>query len=271
MVDKNIYRPDFYFNNYIVRYLFLILSLFFSISHASEYEHDYPNVNIIAPSDLAVPLSKIARNYSATNNIDIGIVYESTDFMVDDVLSGEPIDIIITGNDKWIEQLRKDEMLNKFSISTILSNKLAIASSYKFKIDESDQQSLLDQIYKKVIMVIASPEATTQGDSTKHALTELNRWNKFQSHVTRAPDPVIALNMLRDGNTAGIIYLTDARLHKDKINTLKILPYEYNYKASIVVNSNILEATKFLDHLKTHEAQNIFASYGFNTLYLTNR
>ncbi len=259
-------------NVFLLAVFFVVLTSF--AAHAAnhnETEEDDLNVEsvtILASTSMAVPITEISKNYSRLNNIDINTVYDASGELVNKIKEGDPADIIITPSKFYIDQMKEGGLLDPASIKIIAANNLSIVAAKEFKINKSDDiKNILEQIHNKTLMVIANPEDTSLGSYTKQSLEKLDLWKIFEGRVVPAPTATKVVDFVTKGQSAGIVYTTDAILYASQLQLLGQIPPSVhepvNYYAAIVIGANMDKSKKFMDYLNTAPAKNIFTAHGF--------
>ena len=83
--------------------ILIILLLISTSAQASQSR----TLTIFAESNVALPLTKIARQFSRAANVIVSINFTSADNLIYNIDNGEPADIFISGHNTWIEKLHQ--------------------------------------------------------------------------------------------------------------------------------------------------------------------
>jgi molybdate transport system substrate-binding protein len=106
---------------------------------------------------------------------------------------------------------------------------------------------------------------------TKQALDglstpERNLWQQMSKKVMRGASGKNTLYLIRRGNTAGIVYASDA-LNDDSLEVISLFDESLHepiiYQGAVVVGENMSYARDFMAFLQSDQAYRIFIKYGF--------
>lgn len=249
----------------------LLLLMPFTASAATEADNEdamnIESLTVLSSSSLTVPLTEISKQYSRDSNTDINVVYNASADLIKAIEEGDPGDIIITSSRAYFDKLKNEGLIDNTTVTTIAGNSLSVIAAKEMKLEPGDYKSVLQQIYNKTLMIISNPETTALGTVTREALQKLGLWQGFEKRVVLAPTSLKTVDLIIKGQSAGIVYTTDALLYAEKIDKLSELPansYEpITYYAAVVVSSNMDKARKFLKYLSSKPAKQILKQDGF--------
>jgi len=250
----------------------IILSIFFTPAYAVEDSEETMNiqsVTILAASSVTVPVTEIAKLYSRKSGIDVNTVYEDSDELLKRIEEGDPADIIVTPNKDLIEKMKAEGLVDASSIKIVAGNSLNIVASKKMVLEENpDIKNILQQIHNKALIIIADPSTTALGETSRESLQKLKMWPQFENRAVLAPTSSKAIDLIIKGESAGIVYATDAKLYADKINNFGAIPASMHkpvvYYVAIVVSDNMDHARETLKFFESKTAKNIFKTNGFD-------
>ena len=93
------------------------LAAFLLFSNAA-YAVDDPNqfgdeksITVLASSSMTLPLAEIAKLYARQNNIDVNTVYEATPELLEKIKAGDPADVVITPDIKYLDQMKEEGLI----------------------------------------------------------------------------------------------------------------------------------------------------------------
>ena len=259
-------------NKHFVIVLAIILSVAaWTNSYAIEDSEDTMNiesVTIMAASSLTVPVTEIAKVYSSQAVIDINTVYENSSELLHKIKDGDPADIIITPSKKYIDEMQQEGLIDGNSVKIIAANSLDIVAAKEMTVEkQADVKDTLTKLHNKTLLVMGDPTTTALGDTTREVLQKLKLWQDYDRFMVRAPTASKTIDLIIKGQSAGIVYATDAILYKDKINNLGHIPTSLhtpiNYYAAVVVSDNMQRARAALKFLSSSDAKQIFQNNGF--------
>ncbi len=252
----------------ILTFIFVLLCTPATAIEDSEDTMNIESVTILAASSLTVPVTEIAKLYSRDSRIDVNTVYEDSDELLTKIEEGDPADIIITPSKRLFEKMKAEGLLDNKSIKTIAANSLSIVASREMKLEKSpDIKNILQQIHNKQLLIIGDPSSTSLGEASRESLKKLGVWPEFENRSVLAPTSSKTVDLIIKGQSAGIIYATDAQLYADKINNLGAIPGSMHqpitYYAAIVVGDNMERAREALKFFDSTAAKNILKADGF--------
>jgi len=227
------------------------------------------SVTVLVSSSMTTPISEISRQYSREKAVDLNDVFEAPSELVAKIEDGDPADVIIVSDQKWLDKLQEQGLIEPSSRVKIAGNRLSLVTSKDFKLSEDSKQleQVLDFIHTRTLMVMGDPSLNTLGARTKEVLQNVKKWDKFKSFIVLAPTSAKTVDLLIKSQSAGIIYSTDAKLFKDKLHYVGDIPEKLHkpveYYAAVVLGNNMDEAQKFLLYLISKPAQDILKKAGF--------
>lgn len=239
-----------------------------SASQANPNVMNIDSVTILASSSVTVPITEISKLYSRTYNIDVNTVYNASGELLTDIKEGDPADIIITPSKFHLDEMKAEGLLDPSTITEIASNRLVLVASKHMQVEKAEHiEETLTNVRNKTLMIIGDPEMTSLGHATVDALKKMKLWLLFDKRVVPAATSTKAADYIIKGESAGIIYVSDAMLYKNDLNELGVIPPEMyepvKYYAAVVVSGNMVKARKYLTYLKSKPAQGILKDDGF--------
>lgn len=261
----------------MTRIIFAFGFLFFFLLPSIAFSTDdkYSSITVLASTSLTDVMAEIVRLYSAQENITVSITYESPEILAESIVSGETADIYISESREKFVDLQQRGLFDIYSVTKLAYNKLVLVIASNSELEKKLSKNaavdkLLLELKDKTILVISDPSNVALGAVTKSALEKLNIWPKIESSVIRAADSRNVLYLISKGGNAGIVYFTDAYANPE-VKIISELPGAADenekiiYQGAVVAGENMPPARKFLDFLKSKEAQNIFKKHGFIT------
>ncbi|MCM0650523.1 molybdate ABC transporter substrate-binding protein [Clostridium swellfunianum] len=209
--------------------------------------------------DKLIPMFK--QQYS---DIKIQTTYDSSGKLQTQIEEGAPIDIFMSAAMKQMTALDEKGLIVKDSIVQLLENKIVLIVSQK----NTKGISAFEDILKADKIAIGDPSSVPVGQYAKETLTNIKIWNEVIAKASLGTNVTEVLNWVAEGSAdAGIVYSTDAVSNK-KVKTVAEAPEgsvsKVIYPLGIVkATRNEVAAKKFVEFLKTDEANKVFESYGF--------
>ena len=202
-----------------------------------------------------------------TKNRKITYNFASSGTLTQQIKQGAPVDIFISANEKFMNELEEKQFLIPETRKNLLKNDIVLITPKKGNsANISNFQQLTSPNIKR--FSIGEPESVPAGRYAKQVLTSLKIYEQLKPKTVFAKDVRQVLAYVESGNVdAGIVYTTDAMLSKQvKIatNAPKNTHKPIVYPVAAVKRTRNPEASKeFMQFLFTSKATDIFKKYGF--------
>jgi molybdate transport system substrate-binding protein len=236
-----------------------------------------PTITVLAASSLTEPITEIARTYSRKNNITVATEFGSTADQANSIEDGESADVFISGHPYWISELKKMGLLDVYSLTNLVKNKLVLVVSSsgrlsKMPIPTTNLSDKITFLNNRSIMSMGDPETSDIGLYTKQSLVTLDEkkgtkiWSNFNSKTIKSPNSKYNLYLISHGETAGITYYSEA-YNNPEVQIIDTIDEKLHdpiiYQAAVVAGENMTNARSLLEFLQSAEAKLIFKKYGF--------
>ena len=253
---------------WLIILLFMLLPLQAAAKKYVAQPEDVDSITVLAPSSFSVPITELCRLYSLKTAQDVNAVYDSAAVNINNIEAGDPADIVIIPSRKFFAELNNKGLIEPATTTVIARDTLSIVASKQMNVASSyDAKIALNNVYNKTLMVIADEETDALGEYTVQALAKLGMWDKFRARVVIAPNSSSVVDLIIKGQSAGIVYTSDAKLYSQQLNTVAVIPSSMHkpieYLASVVVGKDMAKAKGFLAYLSSKEGKDIFRKYGF--------
>ena len=255
----------------------LIFILNLSSINAFAATKDLPQITILAASSTADPITELVQIYSRQNNIIVTASFDGTSELARKVEQGDQADILISAHPLWMSLLKQRGLIDVYSLTNLVKNKLVLVASSKSNISESVQKDKtfaeqINYLIGRKIMVMGDFDNSALGLYTKQAIlnTDANERTKLWAGLHKKVIPSITakhtLYLIAHGETAGIIYYSDAFNNKE-VKILSVIEDSLHepiiYQAAVVAGENMTIARDFLKFLQSDLAKQVFKKYGF--------
>ena len=214
----------------------------------------------MAASSLTNVFSDIAEMFEIANpEADIKLVFAGSGSLREQVLDGAHFDIIATANQDVMDALV--EAAEVTDPKVFARNVLALVSP----IDRQPPISSVNQLQESNLLVGVCIETVPCGALTLDYLTAA----KLRPNIVTKEQNVRSLltKVLENELDAAFVYVTDARLHPDKVISIPLSPNYLktaNYPIARATGSGTNELSlKFLEFLSTDNVLSLLISYGF--------
>lgn len=255
-----------------MRWLIILLVVLLPFTAAAKkltvQPEDVNSITVLAPTSLAVPISELCKLYSLKTANDVNAVFDSEGESIRNIEEGDPADLVIIPSQKFFADLEHKGLIDGSTKKVLAKNGLSIVGAKNFPIfSEPNSKLALNQIYNKTLMIIADKEDDALGDYTFQSLAKMGLWDRFSSRVILAPNSSSVVDLVIKGQSAGIVFTSDAKLFAKDLNTIAVIPNAMHksieYIAAVVVGEDMAQAKDFLNFLASKEAANIFKKHGF--------
>src|SRR5699024_64141 len=179
---------------------------------------------------------------------------------------GAPVDVFISANEDWLNKLAEKDLLINDTRYNLIGNQLVmIAAKETFLVYTSFADLTREEVGD---IAIGNPESVPAGQYAEEALRHLDLWEPLTDSFIFAKDVRQVLTYVETGNAdIGFVYESDALL----ADNVTILEYaEEGSHEAIVYPIAVMKDTKekeaaiaFAEYLKSTEAQEVLAKYGF--------
>ncbi len=260
----------------MIRYLLFAIIIFVSNLAYADLR-GLPNITILASSSLTTPITELAIEYSRQKNITVTTSYNSTSEQAWKIEDGESADVFISSHPYWMASLKQMGLIDVYSLTNLVKNKLVLITSAKGKLNEypivaTGIQGKLENLGNRTIMSFGDPNNTALGMYTKQAierLDEINKtklWQVLNAKTIKSLSSKNNLYLIAQGETAGITYYSDAK-GNDEVRILNVIDESLHepiiYQAAVVAGENMTYARNFLDFIQTDESKQVFKKHGF--------
>lgn len=243
----------------------LIISTLMLASCGNTSADENDKLRISAASSLSQTMESIEEDFRKEYpEIDLEFNYGSSSKLRNQLQQGAPADLFLSASEKDMDQLVKERIVRKETVSNFARNHLVLASSERF--ENADLNLILSG--KDQLIGVGEPDSVPLGYYTKEALMGLGLWQLVENKVIYAKDARQVLSYVESGNTnIGFVYSSDARI-SSKIKTIINVPengQQIIYPAAIMENSENRQAAEdFLEFLLSDKSQQILVEYGFS-------
>jgi len=228
------------------------------------------DVTVSAAASLTDALQEIANLYEKDNGQKIRFNFGASSMLERQIEEGAPVDLFFSADELKMDALEKAGLLAPGTRHTLLSNTLVIVvpSDSQLQIRSAADLATNDLVKR---IAISQPSAVPVGIYTKEYLTKLGLWEKISSKVVPTENVRASLAAVESGNVqTGFVYRTDLLISKQVKAALEIPAAEgpkIRYPVAVLKNStNIDEAKRFLEFLKSASGMAVFKRFGFNSV-----
>ena len=249
--------------------IMLVLSLAFSLascSNSAATATDQSVITIAAAASLKNCLDDalIPMFNDIYPDILVKSTYDSSGKLQMQIQEGADIDVFISASMKEMDKLNEKGLLIDDSVVQLLENKIVLI------VPENNSKEIngFEDILKAERIALGDPANVPAGQYAKEALTNLNIWDEALGKASLGTNVTQVLNWVAEGSAeAGIVYSTDAASRpgvKVVAEAAEGSVSKVIYPVGIVKTSkDKYSAKKFIEFLQSHQAKEVFRSYGF--------
>lgn len=223
-------------------------------------------LTIAAAVSLTDALEEIQEIYEDENNIKLTFNVAGSGTLAQQIKQGAPIDLFISANQKWMDTLEDEEIINRSTREDVTGNNLVLIAHKDSSLSYQSFEEIAPEDVDEV--AIGNPESVPAGGYTKDTLESLGMWEPLEKQIILAKDVRQVLTYVETGNAdIGFVYESDAR-SSDDIQILATAEEGHHdpiiYPGAVVEDSKHREeAQAFLDYIISDEGQDILAKHGF--------
>ncbi len=223
------------------------------------------NLTIMADRALAVPLSKLASDYSRDNDMTITVAFAPSFEQTLAIQEGESVDLFISAHPKSLQHLKQRGLFDVSSLKPVVRANLSLIYTGDEAAFEVKDEFLKILKQPADFIAIASPAATAEGF---YAYQSLGHFKPKSLPVAEMPDTETMLNMLKKRKQPmfAIIFEPDALLNVAS-HIIGTLDFKWHDKAvftsAVISGENMQGAREFQAFLQSEAAQREFIKYRF--------
>ncbi len=224
-------------------------------------------ITVSAAASLTDALTEMKAQYEKENpTIVLTFNFASSGKLAQQIEQGAPVDVYISANQKYMDQLEEKNFINSNTRKDITANKLVLITNKENTSNVTSFEELSSSTVNQIS--IGDPESVPAGKYAKEALTSLQLWDSLQDQLVLAKDVRQVLAYAESGNVDfGIVYSSDA-LISDKVKVVAEAKSEWHkaivYPGAVLASTNHPDAAQsFLDYLSSEAGKGTLRKYGF--------
>ena len=225
-------------------------------------------LTVSAAASMQDAMKELKKAYQEEHpNTKITYNFAGSGTLTQQIKQGAPVDIFISANEKFMDELDTNKLLLPETRKDLLKNDVVLIVPKKDNITNiSNFQQLTNPNIKR--FSIGEPESVPAGQYAREVLSNLKIYEQVKPKTVFAKDVRQVLSYVELGNVdAGIVYATDAKI-SNQIRVVATAP-EDSHKpiiypvAAIKRSKNPEAAKKFIQFLFSNSAKDAFKKYGF--------
>jgi molybdate transport system substrate-binding protein len=223
-------------------------------------------VKVFAAASLSDSLKEVAQAYEKKVGDKILFNFGASSTLARQIVEGAPADVFFSADEVKMDDLEKAALLAKGSRKSLLGNSLVVVVAADSPLALKGARDLAGSSVKR--LALADPKAVPAGVYARSYLRNLELWEAIAPKVVPTENVRAALAAVESGNVdAGIVYKTDAAISK-KVKVAYEVPRDespdISYPVALIKDAKGAgPAGKFLTHLSSPEAGQVFTKFGF--------
>lgn len=223
-------------------------------------------VTVFAAASLTDALTEIGAAWERGGGEKIVFNFAASSTLARQIREGAPTDLFLSADEAQMEGLEKAGLLAPGTRKSVLSNSLVVVVPAESSLKVSSARDLLGESVGRI--AVADPALVPAGVYAREYLTRAEVWASLSSKIIPTENVRGALAAVESGNVeAGIVYRTDAAISK-KVKIAWEVPVRdgpaISYPFAMVRTSpSPAAARRFLEHLSSKAAREVFARHGF--------
>lgn len=219
---------------------------------------------VSAAASLTDALKDLAARFEKQAGTKVVLNFAASALLARQIEENAPVDVFISADEAQMDRVQKQ--VAPETRTDLLTNKLVIIVRKDFAFHLDNLNDLAAPECRRI--ALADPNAVPAGVYAREVLTKAGLWEKVKSKVVPTENVRATLTVVEVGNAdAGFVYKTDAMISHSARLALEVPPElspRIVYPVAILENSTHREqAARFLDYLKSSEAEGVFQRLGF--------
>jgi molybdate transport system substrate-binding protein len=249
---------------------FLIFCIFFTSISTKSFGSQSRNLTVFSEPNMAMALSKIARQFSQKNNVIVSINFSSSFDLINEIDLGAPANVFISAHPQIIENLRQKGVVDVYNVAYIANDELVLSTSktnnhfpiklLKKNINLEDSLKILDE---NKLSLIIDHEGVSSGIYSKKIIQNLSLGNLKIFNKLPEDQSSLIRDIENNKDTYGLLF----RSQLQNNNNLRILATQKDknifYQAFVIAGDRMDVAREFLNFLKTPNSKDILRNSGF--------
>jgi len=221
---------------------------------------------VSAAASLTNAFTEIGREYEKVNpGQKVNFNFASSGALLQQIARGAPVDVFASADQETMDRAAKQNLIVRTSRHDIVRNTLVVVAPKGAKSVPKSLEDLKDAGIAR--LAISNPESVPVGRYTKDALEAAGLWDAVKAKSLNTQNVRQSLDYVARGEAdAGFVYVTDAAIMPDKVETLFEVPTKTAILypiAAVKGNGNENFALKFIEYVRSDAGQRILARYGF--------
>ncbi|HZG83888.1 molybdate ABC transporter substrate-binding protein [Paenibacillus sp.] len=199
-------------------------------------------------------------------SVDIVYNFGASGALQRQIEQGAPVDVFLSAAAKPMEALIERKLIEPDRVEPLLTNELVLVVPADRGAAIGSLADLSGEGIRNI--AIGIPGSVPAGGYAQEALSAAGLWEELAPKIVQAKDVRQVLQYVETGNAdAGFVYKTDALTSKKAVIAAVVDPLLHEpivYPAGVLnAAKHAAESEEFLLYLRSEEAADVFAKYGF--------
>ncbi len=225
-------------------------------------------LTILAAASLTDVCGEIKERYEAAHEgVNLTFSYGGSGALQTQIEEGALADVFLSAAEKQMDALEEEGLMDSDSIQKLLENKVVLIVPKDSTLSLTDFSDVTGE--EVTLIGLGDPASVPVGQYAEEIFSSLGILDEVKAKANYGTDVRNVLAWVESGAVdCGVVYATDARTTED-VTIVSCAPEDsctpVIYPAGIVKSSaHPEEAQRFLEYLRSPEAEELFESYGFS-------
>jgi molybdate transport system substrate-binding protein len=228
-------------------------------------------IAVAAAADMSAALPEVVAAYAMKTGQTVQVSFGASGNLTNQIRNGAPFDVFFSADEQYPQQLISEGLAEKDTLYRYAVGRLVLWVPNDSPLDLSKLgiKALLDPAVKKIS--IANPATAPYGRAAEATLRHFRIYDQVSSRLVVGENISQAAQFVESGNAqAGLVALSHALApamkEKGRYWTVPLDAYPTLNQAAVVLSKSKQQdaAKKFLDFLRSPEANSLLTRYGFS-------
>lgn len=247
-----------------MRNLKILAVLFLSAVTPTSFGAD---IIVSAAASLSDAFKDIAMRYEKQYpDAKIKLNTAASGVLLQQAAKGAPVDVVAFADQKTMDMAAQQNLIASDTRKNFALNTLVAIAPVDSRLSIKNWHDLQQPIVGRIAS--GNPDSVPAGRYAQNAMEKAGVWTQIAPKIVRTQNVRQALDYVARGEVdAGFVYNTDAKLQKDKVKVLWVVPLDQPvmYPIAVVKNSQSeAEAKRFVDYVLSGVGRQVLQHYGFS-------
>lgn len=223
-----------------------------------------------AAASLSHLAPQLADGFRQESGIAVRFNFAGSNTLARQIVEGARVDVFISADASQMDVVERAGRVVPGTRVDVIGNQLVVIATPAAAASVRTPQALASPAVQRV--AIGDPEAVPAGVYARQWLERLGLWTAVKAKAVPLPSSPAVLAAVGEGRAdTGIVYATDLNMPAGRLSRAAFrVPIDdapiIRYPAAAIVGSQVAEARRLVDFLRSASAQRIFVGAGFRPL-----